>query len=179
MKIENNTVVYIDYTLKNKDGELIDSSQGQSPLKFIFGTNSIIPGLEKELSGKQKGDSFSVMVPAAEGYGEYSDDLMLSVPRTQFDTDVKIEPGMQFQAGAGQIVTVKSVTDDTVVVDANHPLAGVDLFFDINVVDVAEVTPEDLQTGCGGCGGGCGSCGGGCGSGCGGDIAGGCGGCGA
>ena len=108
------------------------------------------------------------MVPAAEGYGKYSDDLMLSVPRTQFDTDVKIEPGMQFQAGAGQIVTVKSVTDDTVIVDANHPLAGVDLFFDVNVVDVAEVTPEDLQTGCGGCGGGCGSCGGGCGSSCGG-----------
>ena len=174
MKIENNTVVYIDYTLKNKDGELIDSSNGQSPLKFIFGTNSIIPGLEKELAGKQKGDTFSVMVPAAEGYGEYSEAMLLSVPRTQFDTDVQIEPGMQFQAGAGQIVTVKSVTDDTIVVDANHPLAGVDLFFDVTVVDVAEVTPEDLQTGCGGCGGSCGSCGG-----CGGDSAGGCGDCGA
>lgn len=178
MTIKQDTFVSINYTLKNKDGEIIDSSNGSDALQFITGRGFLIPGLEKELEGKQAGDKFSCEIPAKEAYGEYQDSLKVTVSKAQFDTDVEIEVGMQFQAGMGQIVTVTEVKENEVVIDANHPLAGQNLFFDVEVVSVREATAEELDAilnpkgcggGCGGCSscgdGGCGDCGdGGCGS---------------
>ena len=183
MKIESNKVVQINYTLTDPEGKEIDSSVGREPLQYVHGNGYLITGLERELEGKEKGEKFSVDVEPKDAYGEYNEELVVEVPRDQFDTSMKIEVGMQFQ-GAGPagptIVTVKAVNDDKITVDANHELAGKKLHFDIEVVDVRDLTEAEIEEmkasaagGCGGCGGGCSSCGGcgsdgGCGSGCGG-----------
>ena len=185
MKIEKDKVVQIHYKLTDKEGKEIDSSAGREPLQYVHGNGYLITGLERELEGKEKGDKFSVDVAPEDAYGKYNEELIVEVPRDQFDTSMQIEVGMQFQ-GAGPagptIVTVKAVSDDKITVDANHELAGKELHFDVEVVDVRDLTEAEKEemkvsaAGCGGCGGGCSSCGGGCGSdgGCG---SGGCGGC--
>ena len=180
MKIEKDKLVQINYVLKNKDGKELDSSSN-GPLEYIHGHRYLISGLESQLEGKEKGDKFTANVEAKEAYGEYDEKLVIEVPRDQFETDLKIEIGMQFQASGPmgpQIVTVKKVADDFITVDANHELAGQDLIFDVEVVEVRDLTESERAQmeaamagscggGCGGCGGGCGSsggCGGGCGS---------------
>lgn len=181
MKIANNTAVKIHYTLHDKDGIQIDSSVGKEPLEYIQGKGMIIPGLESMLEGKEPGIKFKAVIEPGEAYGEYNPQLVCEVPRSQFETDMPIEVGMAFQAGTpdGQalIVHVTKVTDDSITVDGNHELAGKQLTFDVEVVEVREATEEELNgcgCGCGGCGGGCeGSCGGDCG--CGGGCEGGCG----
>ena len=171
MKIEKDKYVTIDYTLKNKDGEVIDSSEGKSPLEFIHGYGFLISGLEKELIGKEENESFSVVIPPEEAYGAYDPNLVIQLPREQFDTDAEIEPGMQFQAGmpgSAALVTVTEVKDDLITIDANHFLAGKDLFFDVKILSVRDATQDELDAltqscGCGcGCGDSCGGCGDSC-----------------
>lgn len=177
MKIEKNSAVKIHYTLHDKDGNLLDSSVGKEPLSYIHGMGMIIKGLEEKLEGMEAGAKFNAVIDAKDAYGEYNPSLVCEVPRSQFETDMPIEIGMAFQAGTpdGQmiIVHVTKVTDETITVDGNHELAGKQLTFDIEVVEVREATEEELSGGCG-CGG-CGGCGSECG-GCGDDC--GCGGCG-
>ncbi len=192
MKIENNKVVSIDYVLKDKDGNLLDSSSKAGPLEYLHGHQNLIKGLEDQLTGKSKGDKFNAVVEPKDAYGEYDEKLVVEVPRNQFDPDLKIEIGMTFQGqtedGGYTIVHVTKVTDDKITVDANHELAGKTLYFDVEVKDIRDATEEEIaygglhRGGCGGCGGGCGGCGGGCGGdeGCGGGCGdnGGCGSCG-
>ena len=171
MKITQNKVVNIDYTVKDKDGNVIDSSKGGMPLEYIHGTGRIISGLEKALEGKDVGDEFSVEIEPKDAYGEYDDSLLIEVPRKNFDVSTEIKVGMSFHAsspGGPAIVRVTKISDDIITVDANHELAGKTLFFDVKVVSVREATEEELapSSGCGSCGGGCGGCGGGCGGGC-------------
>ena len=181
MIIKKDKVVSIDYTLKNAAGEIIDESKSGGPLSYVHGNGMLIIGLEKQLEGKKPGDSFHAEIEPAEGYGERKEDLILDVPKEHFPADVQIEVGMQFEAagpGGSNIVTVKTVNEKTVTVDANHPLAGQKLFFDVSVVDVRDQTPEEIAAAQRvGCGGGCGGCSsGGCGGGsCGGCGSGGCG----
>lgn len=168
MIIEKNKVVSIDYTLKNVSGEIIDESKNAGPLNYIHGNGMLITGLEKMLEGKKPGDSFHAEIEAAEAYGERKEDLIIEVPREHFPDDIQIKEGMQFEAagpGGSNIVTVKSVQEKSITVDANHPLAGQKLFFDVSVVDVRDQTEEELAAAQrGGCGGSCGGCGsGGCG----------------
>ncbi|ESK37789.1 FKBP-type peptidyl-prolyl cis-trans isomerase [Acinetobacter nectaris] len=147
--IANNNVVSFHYTLTNAEGETLDKSQGE-PLTYLHGAGNIIPGLEKALEGKVAGDKFKITVPASEGYGEYNPDLVQQVPAQMFQGVEKIEPGMQFQAQTDdgvQIVTVKGVEGDTVLVDANFPLAGQDLTFDVEVAEVREATAEEIEHG--------------------------------
>jgi FKBP-type peptidyl-prolyl cis-trans isomerase SlyD len=151
MKIEADKVVSIDYTLKDDQGPVIDTSNERGPLSFIFGSGTIIPGLENELGGREKGDSFSVTVEPKDGYGEYDDSMMFEVGKDQFQDSSQIEEGMQVQAqnnqGQVQILTVKSVGDENVTLDANHPLAGQKLFFDVSVTDVRDATEEEIDHG--------------------------------
>ncbi len=172
MKIEDKKMVKIHYTLKDKDGNQIDSSIGGEPLEYMQGTGSLIPGLETQLAGHEAGDKFHAEVEPALAYGEYSDALVAEVPRSQFDADFEIEVGQSFQADTPSgptIVRVTKVSDDKITVDGNHELAGKKLFFDVEIVDVREPTEAELEPynsgcGCGGsCGGGCGGCGGSCG----------------
>lgn len=147
--IANDHVVSFHYTLTNAEGETLDKSQSE-PLAYLQGAGNIIPGLEKALLGKKAGDKFVVTIPAAEGYGEYNADLVQEVPAQMFQGVENIEAGMQFQAQTDdgvQIVTVKSVEGDKVIVDANFPLAGQDLTFDVEVAEVRPATAEELEHG--------------------------------
>jgi len=151
MKIETDKVVSIDYTLKDEQGAVIDTSNERGPLSFIFGNGTIIPGLEKELDGKEKGDEFSVTVEPKDGYGEYDDARIFEVGKEQFQDPEKIEEGMQVQAqdnqGNVQLLTIRNIADEKVTLDANHPLAGQTLFFDVTVSDVREASDEELDHG--------------------------------
>jgi len=150
MNISKNKVVTIEYSLRDEAGELLDSSEGGEPLIYLHGNENIIPGLEKFLEGKTAGDSISCTVPAAEAYGERDESLVFKVARKDFGANVDIAPGMQFEAhgeDGAQIVTVVDVLGDEVTIDANHPLAGENLHFDVKVVEVRDATEEEIEHG--------------------------------
>jgi FKBP-type peptidyl-prolyl cis-trans isomerase SlyD len=151
MKIQNNSVVCFHYSLTDDDGISIDSSEGKEPLGYLHGAGNIIPGLEKALEGKEVGDSLTVAVKAAEGYGEVQKELIQEVPRDAFQGIDTIELGMQFEAQTGQggsvPVTVIAVTDELVTVDGNHPLAGKNLNFDVSIEEIREASEEELAQG--------------------------------
>lgn len=151
MEIKPEKVVSIDYTLKDDSGKVLDTSKESEPLSFIFGKGSIIPGLEKALEGKTPGEELSVTVEPEEGYGEYDESLIIQVTKDKFQDPDNVQEGMQVQAqsqdGHVQILTVKSVEGDQVTLDANHPLAGQRLSFDVAVSDVREPSQEELDHG--------------------------------
>lgn len=151
MNIGENCVVSFHYTLTNSDGETLDSSKGREPLKYLHGARNIVPGLEKALEGKSAGEKLTVEVQPDEAYGHVNPELVQKVPRAAFEGAPEIKAGMQFQAqgptGEVQIITVKEVADDEVTVDANHPLAGEVLHFDIAVEDVREATEDEISHG--------------------------------
>lgn len=150
MKIENNKVAEINYTLKDKDGNVMDASNGQ-PLAYLHGNGNLIPGLEKELEGKEVSDKFTVTIPAAEAYGERNDALVQTgVPKEMFQGVDNLEVGMRFEAQTEQgihSVEITDINDEGVTVDGNHPLAGQDLTFDIEVMAVRDATEEELEHG--------------------------------
>lgn len=147
--IANDHVVKFNYTLTNGEGQILDKSEGE-PLAYLHGAGNIIPGLENALTGKVAGDKLTVTVPAAEGYGEYHAEMVQEVPRQMFQGVDNIQAGMQFQAQTDdgiQIVTVKAVEGENVIIDANHPLAGQDLTFDVEITEVRAATAEELDHG--------------------------------
>ena len=147
--IAHNSVVSFNYKLTNAEGETLDQSQGE-PLAYLHGAGNIIPGLEKALLGKTVGEKFTVNVPAAEGYGEYNPDLVQEVPAQMFQGVDNIEVGMQFQAQTDdgvQVVTVKAIEGDNILVDANFPIAGQDLTFEVEIVEIREASAEELEHG--------------------------------
>ncbi|STZ56275.1 FKBP-type peptidyl-prolyl cis-trans isomerase slyD [Moraxella lacunata] len=148
--IANDTVVRFNYTLTNSDGDVLDKSNGE-PLAYLHGHHNIIPGLEAQMEGKGAGDKFTVTVAPEDAYGEYLAEAVQEVPRANFQGVDNIEVGMQFQSqtddGHVMLVTVKDVNDDVVVVDGNHPLAGVTLTFDVEVIDVREATADEIAHG--------------------------------
>lgn len=149
MQIAKNTVVSIHYTLRDNEGNVLDSSIGKDPLHYIQGIGNLIPGMEEGLEGKQKGDKLDIKVSPEKGYGERNDSLMQKVPRTAFG-DQEVRPGMQFQAQTSQgaqVVTVTEVGLESVTVDGNHPLAGVELNFDVEVMEVRNATSDELAHG--------------------------------
>jgi len=150
MQIIENSVVSFHYTLTDKDGKVIDSSNGNAPLTYMHGVGQIVPGLENALVGKTVGEKLDVNVSAAEGYGEHHDFMVQQVPREAFQGVDDIEPGMQFQAQTpqgGMTVTVTAVDETTVTVDGNHPLAGQDLFFAVEIMSVRAATEEEISHG--------------------------------
>lgn len=150
MKIADNHVVTLNYTLKDNDGEIIDQSQDGS-FVYLHGAQNIIPGLEKELTGKAVGEQLQVKVPPEEGYGPRDDNRIEEVPREMFPEDTEIQPGMVFHAqgpnGEMITVTVLEVSDDTVKIDANHALAGVELNFDVEVIGIREAEQVEIEHG--------------------------------
>lgn len=148
--IANDTVVQFNYTLTNDKGEILDQSRDE-PLAYLHGHHNIIPGLEAQMTGKNVGDRFTATIAPADAYGEYLAEAVQEVPRANFQGVDKIEAGMQFQSqtddGHIMLVTVKDVTDDTVVVDGNHPLAGVTLTFDVEIIDVRAATDDEIAHG--------------------------------
>ena len=150
--IAKNKVVSIDYTLTNDAGDVIDSSKGRQPLTYLHGHGGLIPGMEKGLQGRSMGESFQLVLPPEQGYGAKDPNMVQPVPRSNFAGIPNIEKGMQFQArspdGSGvRVVTVVDVSAESVTVDANHPLAGETLHFDVSIKDVRDASPEELQHG--------------------------------
>ncbi len=151
MEVEKNKVVTIHYTLTNDEGQVLDSSVGKNPLKYLHGNKNLIEGLEKELLGKKTGDKLHVVIEPAEAYGERRDDLVQEVPREAFQGVEDIQPGMQFNAqapdGSTYVVTVTNVGEEKITIDANHDLAGVRLTFDVEVMDIRNATDEEISHG--------------------------------
>jgi len=150
MQIESNSVVTLHYVLKNNEGSIIDQSDDGSFL-YLHGAMNIIPGLENALTGKTAGDELTVKVSPEEGYGIKEDDRIQEVPKEMFEGNEQIEVGTQFHAqspdGQAVVVTVVEVKDDVVVIDGNHALAGVELNFDVKIIDVRAASEEEITHG--------------------------------
>ncbi len=132
----------IHYTGTFDDGETFDSSEGREPLRFTVGAGEIIPGLDKEIEGMEVGEKKTVKIAAEDAYGQHDPARLRAFPRSDIPENIPLEPGIQLQMqtpdGQMMIVTVAEVTDDEVVLDANHPLAGKDLTFEVELVAVEE-----------------------------------------
>jgi FKBP-type peptidyl-prolyl cis-trans isomerase SlyD len=150
MKIEKNRVVGIHYTLTDNDGKVLDSSRGNQPLLYLHGNGNLIPGLENALEGKRKNDTLNVKVMPDMGYGEFDENMIFEVNRSQFDFSGEIKKGMQFQMHTDhghQVVTVSKIEGDLVILDGNHPLAGQELNFEVEVTDVREASGDEISHG--------------------------------
>jgi FKBP-type peptidyl-prolyl cis-trans isomerase SlyD len=151
MNIDEKRAVSIHYTLTNEQGEKLDSSEGQDPLRYLHGASNIIPGLENALVGKTTGEKVSVTVQPEDAYGEINPEMIQIVPREAFEGIDDIQAGMQFQAsgpdGQTQVVTIKAVGEEGVTVDGNHPLAGQVLNFDVSIEEVRDATEEEIAHG--------------------------------
>jgi FKBP-type peptidyl-prolyl cis-trans isomerase SlyD len=145
--IKSGTVVKLSYSLKNSEGEVLDQSDAKDPFLYMHGSHQIVPGLETALEGLKVGDKKAVVVAPAEGYGELDPGLKLTVDRKQFPPEAELETGMQFQTQNGVVFTVEAIEDGQVKIDGNHPLAGVTLHFDVEVLEVREATAEELDHG--------------------------------
>jgi FKBP-type peptidyl-prolyl cis-trans isomerase SlyD len=149
MQIGENKVVSIHYTLTDNEQNVLDSSSGGAPLNYIHGIGALIAGMEEGLEGKTAGTKLALKVAPEKGYGIYQQELVQHVPLTAFGGQ-DVQPGMQFDAGSEEqrfIVTVKEVGAEEVIIDGNHPLAGVELNFDIEIMDVREASEEELAHG--------------------------------
>ena len=150
MQIEKHRVVTLAYTLKDENDKIIDQSDDGS-FCYLHGASNIIPGLENALTGKAAGDELTVSVPPEEGYGAHDVEKTQAVPREMFPVEEEIVAGMQFHAqgpdGHQLVVTVVKVEDDRITIDGNHPLAGVQLNFDVKVLEVRDATGEEITHG--------------------------------
>jgi len=150
MSIAQDQVVSIHYTLKNDAGEVLDSSAAGEPLTYLHGHGNLIPGLERELAGKSTGDKLQVKITPVDGYGEYDKDLVQRVPRRALKGVPNVRVGMRLQAQTehgARAVTVTQLAGDLVTLDGNHPLAGQNLNFDVEVTQVRAATEEELAHG--------------------------------
>ena len=150
MKIADNHVVTLNYTLTDNEGEIIDQAQDSS-FVYLHGAHNIISGLENALTGKSVGDALSVKVSPEDGYGVRDDSRVEDVPREMFPDDQEITAGMVFHAegpdGESITVTVVSADGDTVKIDSNHALAGIDLNFEVEVMGIREAEQVEIDHG--------------------------------
>lgn len=146
MQITKNTVAAIHYTLRDNEGNVIDTSSGREPLNYLHGAGNLIAGMEEGLEGKSKGDKFQLKIEPAKGYGEKDPAMIQQVPRSAFG-DQDVRPGMKFSTNHGNVVTVTQVGLENVTVDANHELAGVELNFDVEIIEVRNATDEEISHG--------------------------------
>lgn len=149
MKVNLNSVVSIHYTLTDNNGKVLDSSAGKEPLSYIHGLGHLIPGMEEGLHERTAGEKLSLTISPEKGYGERDERMVQEVPLTAFNGQ-DVQPGMQFDAGSEEqrfVVTITAVGPETVTVDGNHPLAGVALNFEVELLEVREATQEELAHG--------------------------------
>lgn len=151
MQIANHSVAFFHYVLTDDAGQIVDQSPPGQPLAYLQGAGNIIPGLEKEMLGKQVGDKLKVEVAPEEAYGEYHDEAVQVVPLSVFPEDATVEPGVQFQAqgpeGDAMMITVTAVEDGMATIDGNHPLAGKTLFFDVEISHVRAASEDEIKAG--------------------------------
>lgn len=140
-QVKSGDKVSVHYHGKLNDGTTFDSSEGREPLEFTVGSGQVIKGFDDALMNMAIGEKKTVTIPVAEAYGERSDNMMMEYPKSDFPADMKPEAGMQLQMSDNQgnvfPVVIAEVKDEVVVLDANHPLAGQDLTFDLELVSIA------------------------------------------
>jgi FKBP-type peptidyl-prolyl cis-trans isomerase SlyD len=147
--VQPNSHVTVDYVLKDDDGEILDSSSAEDgePIEYVHGYGMLVPGLEAALVGLKSGDKRTIVIPAEEGYGERDEELMFEIERAEFPDSV--QPGDEFVAtspdGDEVVLHVVEVNEDGVLVDANHPLAGMTLHYEIEVKDVRTATESEIE----------------------------------
>lgn len=150
MQITKDMAVTIDYTLTAENGELLDTTEGTEPLIYLHGAENIVPGLEDALEGKAAGDRIQVTLPPEQAYGEWDQSLEETHAREEFSAIQNLEVGMELEVESTEahyIVTITNITKETVTLDANHPLAGMVLNFDVTVVDVQKASEEEISHG--------------------------------
>lgn len=150
MNIEKDSVVQMHYKLTNGEGMLLDSSEGREPLTYLHGKGMLIPGLENQLEGKTIGDKFKADIKADEAYGQRQNEMIHVVPKTNFKGDGELKAGLQIQIDTDQgkqMAIVTEVEGENVTVDMNHPLAGMDLSFDVEVMEIRKATDEEISHG--------------------------------
>lgn len=143
-------VCTVHYRLKNRDEEIVDSSEGGEPLRFLTGAGQVIAGIEKAMEGRSPGEILEVTVPPDMAYGDRQQDLINWVPASIFEGVDELKPGMRFQTNTGeqaQVVQVVEVRGDQVAVDANHPLAGLTLYFELEIMEARPATDEEVAAG--------------------------------
>lgn len=150
MQIGDQKVVTLHYTLTDNDGKVIDKSEDGS-FAYLHGASNIIPGLEDALTGKSAGEEMSVSVSPEQAYGVRDEAMLQQVPKNMFEDASQIAVGTQFHAqgpnGEMLVVTVMEVEEEHVIVDGNHPLAGVELNFDVKIIDVRDASEEEVEHG--------------------------------
>ncbi len=146
MQITKNKVAAIHYTLRDNDGNILDSSDGREPLYYIHGIGNLIPGMEENLEGKIIGDKFEIKISPDKGYGDLNPQLIQKVPINAFGGQ-EVKEGMRFQTDRGTVVRVTEVGVENITVDANHPLAGVELNFKVEIMEVRSATEDEIQHG--------------------------------
>jgi FKBP-type peptidyl-prolyl cis-trans isomerase SlyD len=150
MKINNDKVVVLHYAVSDSENTLIDSSYDDKPLAVIHGTGYLIPGLEQALTGHKAGDQLEVEVQAEQAYGQRIEEYVQTVPKAMFEEINDLAVGTQLRATTDdgeQTVIVIDVQDDEITVDGNHPLAGIDLKFDVEILEVREASKDELAHG--------------------------------
>lgn len=143
-------VITFHYTLTDDSGEVLDTSRDGEPLDFLEGASQIIPGLERELLGLKPGDVREIVVTAADAYGDVNPDLVARVKRTQFPATAQLEVGQNFTVDASEDALVFRIVEldaEHVTVDGNHPMAGRDLTFDVEIVSMREATADERAHG--------------------------------
>jgi FKBP-type peptidyl-prolyl cis-trans isomerase SlyD len=155
MKISKTNFVEVNYRLKEEkeSGKVIEETFGKEPLGFVFGVGMMIPGFETEIEGLEANDKKSFLVIAEEAYGLYNEDQIVPIPKQNFGSDEEQKEhlfegnqiAMHDQAGRQHIGLVKELKDDQVFIDFNHPMAGLDLFFEVEILSIRETTREELQ----------------------------------
>lgn len=148
MKVEEGTVVSLTYRVLDEEGQVIDDNQNAQPLEYLHGHGNIISGLEEALEGSEQGDRLEVTVEPEQAYGQPNPEAVFGMPRDRFPEDVDVQPGMQFAAETPEgpaRLTVVDTGEEEITVDANHPLAGKTLSFDVQVSEVRPATEGELE----------------------------------
>ncbi|MCW8848117.1 MAG: peptidylprolyl isomerase [Sedimenticola sp.] len=150
MQISKDKVVTIEYTMKDQLGNLLDTSDNGDPISFIQGKGGVFPALEAALDGKSIGERLQVTLTPEQAYGQTDERLIKIIPRDKFKVEGEPQVGSQFRTRRDDtdvVVTIVKVDDESVVVDANPPLAGVTILMDIVIVEVRDAVEEELRTG--------------------------------
>jgi FKBP-type peptidyl-prolyl cis-trans isomerase SlyD len=151
MAIEQNKVVTMNFTLKDDEGNLLDSTEKGGPFSYISGTNMVLPKLEEALSGMLIGSKKNLKLEAKDGYGNYNDDAIQVVGKENFPEDIVLEVGMEYMAnspdGVKMPFTINNVDGEEITIDFNHPLAGKNLNFDIELLNIRDATAEEISHG--------------------------------
>jgi peptidylprolyl isomerase len=139
-KVKDGDIVKVHYTGKLENGDVFDSSREKEPFEFTVGNKAVIPGFEKGLVGMGVGDTKTIEIPPEEAYGAKQDELVVVVNKSEFPDDITPSVGQRLQIkqqdGNPVVVTITDLTEDSITLDANHPLAGYTLFFEVEVVDI-------------------------------------------